>query len=128
MLKIIAIIRQDLLIFLKNRSNLPSLLLVPAVMTVIIALVDSGGLSGTPIRILDVIDQDGTQASAQFLVAVRQANPDLTLCPMDNTDKDICSLGTSSILSESQALDRVAKSTSQALLEIPSGYGASLDA
>jgi ABC-2 type transport system permease protein len=128
MAKILAIIRQDLRVFLTRRSNLVSLLITPAVMTVIIALVNGGAFSGTAIQRLDVIDQDGTQASAQFLASIRQANPDLTLCPMDNTDKDICGLGTTTVLTESQALDRVANSTSLALLEIPSGYEASLTA
>jgi ABC-2 type transport system permease protein len=128
MAKIWTIIKQDLRVFLKQRSNLISLLLTPAVMTVIIALVDSGAFSGVAIERLDVIDQDGTPASAQFLASIRQANPSLTLCPMDNKAKDICSLGKSASLTESQALDRVAKSTSLALLEIPSGYGASLAA
>jgi linearmycin/streptolysin S transport system permease protein len=128
MAKIWTIIKQDLRVFLKQRSNLISLLLTPAVMTVIIALVDSGAFSGPAILRLDVIDMDRTPASAQFLAAIRQANPDLTLCPMDNTDKDICALGKAAILTESQALDRVANSTSKALLEIPSGYETSLNA
>ncbi len=128
MAKIWAIIKQDLRVFLKQRSNLITLMFTPAVMTIIIALVDSGAFSGAPIQRLDVIDQDGTPASTQFLASIRQANPDLTLCPMDNTPKDICSLGKSASLTESQALDRVAKSTSLALLEIPSGYEASLAA
>jgi linearmycin/streptolysin S transport system permease protein len=128
MVKIWSIIKQDLRVFLQSRSNLISLVLTPAVMTIIIALVDSGAFSGTPVRILDVIDQDGSPASAQFLDAVRQANPELTLCPVDNTAKDICGLGQAGTLSESQALDRVAKSTSRALLEIPAGYGADLAA
>lgn len=128
MAKIMTIIRQDLRIFLTNRENLPSLLLVPAVMTVIIGLISGGAFGGVAIRRLDVIDQDGTPASAQFLASIRQANPGLTLCPMDNTAQDICSLGETNALSESQALDRVAKSTSLALLEIPAGYGADLAA
>ena len=128
MTKILAIIRQDLRIFLTTRSNLPGLLLVPAVMTVIIALVNGGAFNGPTIQRLDVIDQDGTQASAQFLALIRQVNPSLTLCPMDNTDKDICNLGKTNILTDSQALDRVANSTSQALLEIPAGFEASLAA
>jgi ABC-2 type transport system permease protein len=122
------IIKQDLRVFLKQRSNLISLLLTPAIMTVIIALVDSGVFIGKPVRILDVIDQDGTAASAQFLAAIRQANSDLTLCPMDNTEKDICGLGNATILTESQAQGRVAKSKSLALLEISSGYETSLTA
>jgi hypothetical protein len=106
MAKISAIIRQDLRIFLTNRSNLPGLLLVPAVMTVIIALVTGGGFEGEAVRILDVIDQDNTPATTQFLTSIRQANPGLTLCPMDNTDNDVCSLSGSNVLTESQALDR----------------------
>jgi ABC-type multidrug transport system permease subunit len=128
MAKVLAILRQDLRVFLADRSNLPGLLLVPAVMTVIIALVTGGAFGGEPIRRLDVIDQDGTQASAQFLASIRHANPELTLCPMDNTDQDACSLDGSAILTEDQGLDRVADSTSLALLEIPSGFEARLAA
>ena len=73
MAKLLAIVRQDLLVFLTRRSNLPGLLVTPIVMTVIIALVTGGAFSGTQILRLDVIDQDGTQASAQFLAAVRQS-------------------------------------------------------
>jgi ABC-2 type transport system permease protein len=126
--KILAIVQNDLRIFLTRRSNLPSLLLIPIVMTVIIALVNGGAFNGPTVQRLDVIDQDVTRASAEFLALIRQVNPDLTLCPMDNTDKDICSLGKANTLTESQALDRVAKSTSQALLEIPAGFEASLAA
>jgi ABC-2 type transport system permease protein len=128
MAKIWEIIKQDLRVFLKQRSNLVTLLLTPAVMTVIIALVDSGAFSGVAIQRLDVIDQDNTPASTQFLASINQANPGLTLCPMDNTSNDICNLGKSTVLSESQALNRIAKSISLALLEIPSGYGAHLAA
>jgi ABC-type multidrug transport system permease subunit len=126
MAQVLAIVRQDLRVFLAQRSNLPGLLLVPAVMTVIIALVTGGAFDRAAIRRLDVIDQDGTQASSQLLASVRQANPGLTLCPMDNTAQDACGLDKSGILTESQALDRVANSTSLALLEIPSGFEASL--
>jgi ABC-2 type transport system permease protein len=128
MAKVWAIVRQDLRVFLTQRSNLPGLLLVPAVMTVLIALVTGGAFGGAAVRRLDVIDRDGTQASSQFLASIRQASPGLTLCPMDNTEKDICGLGKPGTLTESQALDRVANSTSLALLEIPSGFGASLAA
>ena len=126
MAKIWAIIRQDLRLFLRNRENLPSLLFVPAVMTVIIGLISGGAFGGPTVRRLDVIDKDGTQASSAFLASIRAANPGLTLCPMDNNDKDLCSLGETTTLSENLALDRVANSTSLALLEIPPGYSANL--
>jgi ABC-type multidrug transport system permease subunit len=128
MAKVLAILRHDLRVFLAQRSNLPGLLLIPVMMTVLIALVTGGAFGGAPIQRLDVIDQDGTQASSQFLASIRQANPSLTLCPMDNTDQDVCSLDGSDVLTEDEALDRVANSTSMALLEIPVGFGASLAA
>ena len=126
MAKVLAIIQHDLRVFLADRSNLPSLLFIPVVMTILIGLVNGGAFSGPEIQRLDVIDQDNTQASSQFLASIRQANPALTLCPMDNTEKDICGLGKSGTLTESQALDRVANSTSLALLEIPAGFEAEL--
>ena len=128
MAKILAIIQQDLRVFLTNRANLPGLLFVPAAMTVIIGLINGGAFGGTAVQRLDVIDQDGSQASSEFLAAVRQANPGLTLCPMDNNTQDICNLGKQGSLTESQGLDRVANSASLALLEIPTGYGADLAA
>jgi ABC-type multidrug transport system permease subunit len=128
MAKVLAIIGHDLRVFLTRRSNLPSLLLTPAVMTVIIGLVNGGAFSGPEIQRLDVIDQDSTPASSRFLASIRQANPGLTLCPMDNTTSDPCDLGKSGVLTESLALDRVANSTSLALLEIPAGFEASLAA
>jgi ABC-2 type transport system permease protein len=128
MVKVLAIIQHDLRVFLADRSNLPSLLFIPVVMTILIGLVNGGAFNGPEIQRLDVIDQDNTQASSQFLTSIRQANPGLTLCPMDNTDKDICGLGKPGALTESQALDRVANSTSLALLEIPAGFEAGLAA
>ncbi len=128
MAKIFAIVRQDLRVFLQNKENLPGLLLVPVVMTVIIGLINGGAFGGVAIRRLDVIDADGTPASSAFLASIRQANPGLTLCPMDNNAKDVCSLGETTSLAESLALDRVANATSLALLEIPSGFGANLAA
>jgi len=128
MAAILAIVRQDLRVFLSRRSNLPGLLITPVVMTVIIALVTGGAFNSASVNRLDVIDQDNSPASVQFLDSIRQANKDVTLCPMDNTPSDICALGDSKTLTESQALDRVADSTSLALLEIPAGFGADLAA
>jgi ABC-type multidrug transport system permease subunit len=128
MAKVLAILRHDLRVSLTQRSNLPGLLLTPAVMTVIIALVTGGAFDRAAIRRLDVIDRDRTQASSQFLASIRRANPGLTLCPMDNTEDDACGLDRSGTLTEDQALDRVANSTSLALLDIPSSFEAALAA
>ena len=128
MAQVWAIIRHDLRIFLTQRSNLPGLLITPAVMTVLIALVTGGAFGGPAIRRLDVVDHDATPASARFLASIREANPGLTLCPMDNTPEDACSLGEPGTLNEEQALDRVADSTSLAALQVPAGFEARLAA
>jgi ABC-type transport system involved in multi-copper enzyme maturation permease subunit len=127
MARVLAIVWQDLRVFLSDRSNLPSLLVTPAVMTVVIALVTGGAFgSGSAVRRLDVLDYDASPASRAFLDSVREANPSLTLCPMDNDSQDVCQLGPESALDESIALDRAANSTSLALLEIPKGFGAAI--
>jgi ABC-2 type transport system permease protein len=128
MARILAIIRQDLRVFLSRRSNLPGLLITPVIMTVLIGLVNGGAFSGTAVQRLDVIDQDTTQASAQFLNSIRQANSSLTLCPMDDMGKGVCALNEPGTLTESQALDRVANGASLGLLKIPAGFEANLEA
>jgi ABC-2 type transport system permease protein len=128
MSQVFAIVWQDLRIFLSRRSNLPSLVLVPVVMTVLIGLVSGGAFNSSPVQLLDVIDRDSTQATEQFLTSIRQADTSLILCPMDNTGNDICSLGNATTITEAHALDRVAKGSSTALLVIPAGFGASLSA
>jgi hypothetical protein len=126
--KVLAIVQQDLRVFLSRRSNLPSLLIVPVVMTVLIGLVNGGAFNSAEVQRLDVIDHDGTPASVQFLAALRLADPGLTLCPMDNIAEDVCQLGTSGTLAESDSLSRVADSTALGLLKIPAGFGTNLAA
>jgi ABC-2 type transport system permease protein len=127
MAKILSIVWQDLRIFLSDRSNLPSLLVTPAVMTVIVALASSGAFGGgTAVRQLDVLDFDASKASAEFLDSIRDANPSLILCPIDNDSQDVCQLGQTPTLDEAAVLDRVANATSLAVLEIPKGFGAAI--
>jgi ABC-2 type transport system permease protein len=126
--KILAIVTQDLRVFLSARSNLPGLLLTPVVMTVIVALVNSGVFAPAPAPTrLDVIDRDQSPASSQFLEAVSTAASGLLLCPLQNTPDDACSLGGVE-LTDPLALDRVAQSKSVALLQIPAGFGEALAA
>jgi ABC-2 type transport system permease protein len=125
--KIAAIVVQDIRTFLSNRANLPSLLFIPAVMTIIIALVSGGAFtSGPQVRRLDVIDSDGSNASADLLTAIRDADPSLMLCPMDNAVDDGCQLGEVNSLTLETSLDRVVASTAVAVIEIPSDFGLDL--
>ncbi len=127
MRKILAIVLHDLKIFLADRSNLPGLLLTPVVMTLIVGVVNGGGFGGEePPTRLDVLDRDQGAESRQLLDAVRAAAPGLLQCPMDNTAGDPCALGERDSLTEDQALERLAASTTVALLEIPAGFGQAL--
>jgi ABC-2 type transport system permease protein len=127
MMKVLAIVWQDVRVFLSDKSNLPSLLVTPAVMTVIIALVSGGAFGGPGVSRLDVVDLDRSSVSAQLLDSIRRANPGLTLCPFDNDSGDVCQTGKADTLTEPQALERVANSTSLAVLVIPDGLGAAVD-
>jgi ABC-2 type transport system permease protein len=125
--KILGIVLHDLKIFLADRSNLPGLLLTPVVMTLIVGVVNGGGLGGEePPTRLDVLDRDQGVESRQLLDAVHAAAPGLLLCPMDNTPEDPCDLGEGGSLTESLALERLSASTTVALLEIPAGFGQAL--
>jgi ABC-2 type transport system permease protein len=123
MSRILTIAWQDLRVFLSARSNLPSLLLTPTVMTIIIGLVSGGAIGGPGVRRLDVIDLDQSPASIHFLALVRQANPELTLCPMDDDGAGRCDLPDGGALTVAQSLDRVTDETSLAVLVVPQGFG-----
>lgn len=123
MRKIIAIIVNDLRVFLADRSNLVGLLMTPTLMTVIIGLVNGGAMSGgaEPLR-MDVIDNDRSGASQQLLEGLAGANPALVLCPGPNAEvQDLCELPDQGPLARELALERLGESRSIAFLEVPPG-------
>ncbi|MBC7814233.1 MAG: ABC transporter permease [Burkholderiales bacterium] len=131
MSKTLNIAFNDLRIFLSNAGNLFSIIVVPVVLTVIIG-VSTGGSSGPERLRVDVLDNDNSLLSAQFLSAVREANSALVLCPMDNADDDFCDLvsdrGEAAAFTPELADERLNDQTSLALIEIPSGYAEALQA
>lgn len=125
MRKVLAIVGNDLRVFLADRSNLIGLLLTPTVMTVIIGLVSGGALGGQvePPRI-DVIDQDRSAASRQLVGGISDANPSLVLCTGDNSESGAeCGLEAGEQLDLNTALDRLAQSETTAVVQIPAGFG-----
>ena len=99
----------DLRIFFSNRGNLIWLVGVPVGMTIIlgVAIPSDNGPSLVPV---DIIDHDQGQASALFIQSLRQANPNLLLCPMDNTADDPCDLDEAESLDLALSLIRVEES------------------
>jgi ABC-2 type transport system permease protein len=116
---------QDLRLFLRDRGNLPGLLVIPSVLTLVIAFVNSGGGgSSGPLRV-DVIDRDQSATSAAYRVALVEANSSLVLCPHPDDTDDECALE-GMPLDEDLAADRLRGGTSLATIVIPAGLGTTL--
>lgn len=111
----------DLRIFFRSRSNLIWLIGIPVGMTIILGVAIPAD-DGPELVPVDVINHDGGEASVLFLESLRQANPNLLLCPMDNLADDQCDLLGGSELSAQQALTRLEESETLALIEIPDGF------
>ena len=107
----------DLRIFFSNLSNLIWLVGIPVGMTIVlgVAIPSDDGPSLVPV---DIIDHDQGQASARFIQSLRQANPNLLLCPMDNTADDPCDLNEAGSLDLALSLIRVEETDTLALIEI----------
>lgn len=122
----------DLRVFLADRGNLVTLIAMPVVMAVILGGALGGG--GPSIVRLDVIDLDGSDLSQQLMADLRAENEVLVLCPADQDEEDLCQLNAvegledPAALTVEQAQQRVADGVTAALLVIPAGYGADVQA
>ncbi|MBK8022525.1 MAG: ABC transporter permease [Chloroflexi bacterium] len=128
MKRIIDIALNDLRIIFKDRGIWINLVVLPIVIAVAVGYANGAGVTANPgpVRIrVDVFDADGSAESAQFLEQVRAVNSNLVLCPMDQTEADVCGLGGVDLtpeLAQTRLEDQVALAT----LEIPVGFGAAL--
>ena len=111
----------DLRIFFSNRSNLIWLVGIPVGMTIVlgVAIPSDDGPNLVP---MDVIDHDQGPASALFIQSLRQANPNLLLCPMDNTADDPCDINGAETLDVALSMLRLEDSETLALIEIPDEF------
>jgi ABC-2 type transport system permease protein len=118
----------DVRVFLRNPGTLISMVVLPLIMAVALGL-GIGALSNSPDQIrIDVIDHDGSALSTRFLDDLRAANTALRLCPFDNTEDDYCELNGDGELTEERSVERLADNTSLALVEIPAGFEAQVEA
>jgi ABC-2 type transport system permease protein len=113
----------DLRIFFSNRGNLIWLVGVPVGMTIIlgVAIPSDDGPSLVPV---DLIDHDQGAASALFIQNLRLANPNLLLCPMDNTEDDPCDMNEVPTLDTALSRLRLEETDTLALIEIPGDFSA----
>ena len=126
MRSIIYIALNDLRIFFASRGNVIGLLVLPIGFTLLVGLFFPTGRDAA--LIMDVIDHDSSQVSAELVDALRTANTSLVLCPMDNDAEDICNIGDETVFERVWATARVENATSLAMIEIPAGFGAKAQA
>ncbi len=120
---ILDIAANDLRIFFRNRSNLIWLVGIPVGMTILLGVViPSDG--GPRLVTVDIIDHDNGPAAALFIQSLRQANPNLLLCPMDNTANDPCDMNEALNLDRDLSIARLEETDTLALIEIPSDFSA----
>ncbi len=127
MSKVISIALNDLRIFFRERGQLIGLIVIPLVFTIGVGFASSGGNGPSKVRV-DAIDNDNSSFSQQFLADVRAANSALVLCPMDNDKDDFCQLGENKALDEAISLKRVTNNDTLALIVVPAGFGAAVQA
>lgn len=120
---IIEIATNDLRIFFSNLSNLIWLVGIPVGMTIIIgvSLPGDGGPALVPV---DLIDHDQGPAAALFIQSLRQVNPNLVLCPLDNTAENPCRISAAGILDAALSTVRLEQGDTLALIEIPVDFSA----
>lgn len=129
MYKTLQIAIYDLRVYLADRGNLISLLLLPVVLILAIGFALGGAGAPTALRV-DVIDNDKSAASAAFIEALREGNDTLILCPMAS---ELCRLDelddySGGSLTLTQGQERVDRGISASLIVIPDGYAAGIDA
>ena len=127
MRSILIIILNDLRIFFSQRGNLPGLLVIPVLLTLVVgwSIGQIGGGGPTRLRV-DLIDLDQSGMSAQMIEDLRAANDALVLCPLDNDAEEFCRLGDEPLQLE-RAIERARTGRTSALIVIPAGYAAALE-
>ncbi|MCB9148437.1 MAG: ABC transporter permease [Caldilineaceae bacterium] len=119
---ILNITRNDLRIFFSQRGNLMGLVALPVLFTLVLGWAFGGnGDNSAPRLRVDLIDQDQSAPSAQFIDDLHRANDALVLCPADNDADDFCQLNGEPLTVE-RAIARARNEDTEALIVIPAGY------
>jgi ABC-2 type transport system permease protein len=122
MSKVFSIMLNDLRVFFREPGQIIGLVVIPLILTIGVGI-GNGGLGGGPQQIrIDVIDQDGSAISQQFIDDLRAVNSSLQLCPMDNVD-DSCRLANDVTMTVERSNQRVLDDTVEAVIVIPAGFG-----
>lgn len=127
MRKILYITIQDLRVFFREPGQIVGLLVFPLIFTIGVGLGIGGGGDNTQRARVDIVDNDGSPASEQFIANLRQTSSALILCPMDDQDNS-CELDEGAALDAASAAERLTNRTTEAMIEIPAGFGDNVQA
>ncbi len=130
MREILVIALNDLRLYLQDRSNLIFLTVMPMIFVFVIGSVFMGGSGEGPSVRMDVVDEDGSAASAALIDALAGANPQVIVCPaaMASAEEgqNPCALEEGTTLTPELAQDRLVENVTFATLTIPAGYETAL--
>ncbi len=118
-----------------DRSYWIFTLLVPGMMVIVVAAANGAFASDIPVtQRIDIIDNDNSALSAQFLATMHTTNDSLLICPLDITagappqdEADPCLLEGETLTAEQMA-ERVVNGVTLAMIEIPAGFEAAVRA
>jgi ABC-2 type transport system permease protein len=121
----------ELRLIFMDRSIWLNLVVIPIVISFAVGLgndaASGGGTDSGPLLRVDVLNSDAGAQGNALLERMRAANQNLILCPQDNTEDDACRLDGAALTTD-LARERLTRETSLALLIIPEGFSARLDA
>ncbi len=119
------IARLDLLVFLRSRSNVIQLVLVPVVLTLVLGFALGDRADGTLTLRLDLLDEDDSPRSHQLVEALTSQGLNLLVCPAAG---ETCGVDGSDGVDLEAAFARLRQGDSDGLLRIAEGFGESLAA
>lgn len=132
MKKVLSIALNDLRILLSESGVWVFMLIIPAVLVFVIGLANGAfalETNSTPAPVIvDFVDADNSDISRQLADNIKRINPRYVLCPSENTPENACGLDADAVLDAGRVQSRLESGASDAYVEIPAGFGASLDA
>lgn len=131
MKKLLTIALTDLRILFQNKGIWINLVILPIGIALAVGVANGASIGGgsepAPNIVMDVIDRDDTPVSAAFIDDLKATNPNLLVCPRDNTADNPCELG-SATYDEALANQRLEDRQTLALLILPDGFADALAA
>ncbi len=122
MRKLIDVALNDLRVSFTEQGIWVNIVVIPVALIFIIGLVQGGFVGESGQVRIDVINYDESALADEFLLTLRGLNSIFYLCPMDNTDDDICLLGDDPVIDEERAAQRIEANESRRLLIIPEDF------